>query len=112
MEKIEIKTGAAGHFQIVKVNGRIDAETTKTLIDQLSGLIQAGKKNIVLDLEGVTFMSSAGIGAMVKTLSDTKQIKGTLRLASVRPDVRKVFEILGFASAFSFFNSLKEAIEK
>lgn len=107
--QIQIQTSEQGKFSIVKVAGKIDADGAPALTSELNRLIGAGKVFIIIDLAGVNFMSSAGIGVTVKALSDTRSKKGDLRLAGIKPDVKKVYELLGFAAAFNFYNDVKAA---
>lgn len=109
--ELSIKKGEKGKFLILQLSGRVDADTSPKLIDALNKAINEGKVTIVLEMSHVTYMSSAGIGATVKALNDTRSRKGDLRLAAVQDEVKKVYELLGFAGAFSFYSSLKEALE-
>jgi len=106
---IKIKVASDGKFQVLKVTGKIDAEASPVLTTELNKQISAGKYFIVLDLSGVNFMSSAGIGVTVKALNDCRSKSGDLRIAEIQEDVRKVYELLGFAGAFRFFDSLSAA---
>ncbi|RME92954.1 MAG: anti-sigma factor antagonist [Candidatus Hydrogenedentota bacterium] len=109
--ELTIRQGEKGKFVILQLQGKVDSETSPKLTEALNKLISAGKVWIVLDMTGVSFMSSAGIGATVKALNDTRSKKGDLRLAAVQDEVKKVYELLGFAAAFSFYPSLKQALE-
>lgn len=107
--QITIQTSEQGKFAIVKVGGKIDADGAPALTSELNKLVGAGKVFIVVDLADVNFMSSAGIGVTVKALNDTRSKKGDLRLAGIQSDVKKVYELLGFAAAFQFYKSVSEA---
>lgn len=109
MANLTIKQSAEGNFKVLKLAGKIDSDTSPELIAALDKLIKSGSVNIILDLAGVTFMSSAGIGATTKALNETRSGGGDLRIASIKPDVKKVYELLGFHKAFKFYNTVGEA---
>ena len=53
-------------------------------------------------------MISTSIGVMLKVLEDTSSKSGDLRLAAIEGDVKKLFEMLGFAKTFRFYGSVEE----
>lgn len=57
---------------------------------------------LILDLEGLGYVSSAGVGALTTLLSEAKRRETYLFLAGMQERVRAVFELLGFADFFSY----------
>jgi len=106
---IDLSTSEKASYSVVTVAGKIDSDTSPQFTKVLSGLVASGKTKIVIDLSAVTFMSSAGIGASVKILNDCRSKKGDLRIAGIQSEVKKVFELLGFAAAFTFFANVATA---
>ena len=111
MALLEITTEEIADFLILKIKGKLDAQSSPILIEKLNALVIAGKVKLVLDISQVPFMSSAGIGATIKTLDDTKSKKGVLKIVGAKPEVLKVYEILGFAPAFSFYETVQDALK-
>ena len=70
------------------VSGRITlSECHGDLRNAVRGLIERGRKQIVLDLEAVPFIDSDGLGELVSSYASAVRLGGTLRLTSVNPRV-------------------------
>jgi anti-anti-sigma factor len=65
---------------------------------------------LALDLEGVTYIASAGFRALQSILLAARANGGELRIASVRPEVKEVFELTGFDQVLKLYDSLADAI--
>jgi len=63
------------------------SECHGVLRDTVRGLIERGRKRIVLNLEAVPFIDSNGLGELVSSYTSVVRLGGTLRLASVNPPV-------------------------
>jgi anti-anti-sigma factor len=95
---------------IVTVTGSVDALTAPGLAKTLSDQVQAGRANLVVDLMGVEFMSSAGLRTLLGAVKETRSQGGDLRIASSNPGVDKVLKMSGFHNIAKVFASQAEAI--
>lgn len=95
---------------LLVVNGRVDSSTADEFGVSLNEAISAGATQIVLDLQGVDYMSSAGLRQMISTLKQIKKSDGDLRLASPSERVQDVLELSGLNSIFSIYESQQDAI--
>ena len=95
---------------VVKVKGRVDSETAPELDDALTRLLQENKNKIVLDLQGVDYMSSAGLRAMVKAYQTAKKSGGDLRLASVPQPVEVILRTVGMMQMLQMYSTDQEAM--
>ena len=95
---------------IVSVSGRIDGTTSKDLETILNELIDQDMSKIVLDLEGVVYISSVGLRVLLSALKKVRPNKGDVKLVSLQPFVREVFEITGFTKLFTIYPSQGEAL--
>jgi anti-anti-sigma factor len=85
---------------IVKVNGRLDLETSthlKPIIDAIITGIPAGGL-LTLDLEHIQYISSTGVGLLAAILVQTIKQSKNLSLSRIQAPVQKVIELLGFSS--------------
>ncbi len=80
-------------WALARVSGDVDVATAPRLRDRLVGLISDGQAKLVLDLDGVDFLDSTGLGVIVGVLKRARTVGGDLRLVCNRPAIRKVFEI-------------------
>jgi anti-anti-sigma factor len=101
--------GAA--LTIVSVTGSLDALTAPQFSDDLTQELNAGYVQVVLNLAGLDYTSSAGLRVMLNAAKDARSRGGDLCLAAARPSVNKVFEMSGFTSIFKFFADVDSAIK-
>ena len=95
---------------VVKVKGRVDSETAPELDDALIKLLQADRNQIVLNLEGVDYISSAGLRAVVKAYQAAKKSGGDVRLASVSTPVEVILRTVGMMQMLQMYPTEQEAI--
>jgi anti-sigma B factor antagonist len=107
---MEINQNCIDNVPIVSVSGRIDATTSKDLESMLSDLIDLNKSDIVLDLEGVTYVSSVGLRVLLAAQKKVRTKKGDIKLVSLQPFVREVFEMTGFNRLFTIHSNQSEAL--
>ncbi len=70
----------------------------------------AGQDQLVLDLSGVDYISSAGLRVLMLARKQAKEQGGTLVVAGLVPVVREIFEISRFTVVFDIFASVREAL--
>lgn len=95
---------------IVKVIGSVDALTAADLSRVLSNQVAEGKVNLIVDLVGVEFMSSAGLRTLLGAVKEARSNGGDLRITSTNPGVDKVLKMSGFHNIAKVFPSQAEAI--
>jgi anti-anti-sigma factor len=78
---------------ILRVHGRLDARSATTLTRHCAGIRGAGR-SAVLNLAGVTFVASSGIGTLLALVEEFRQSKQALRLAALSPAVDSVVRLL------------------
>ena len=79
----------------LSVAGRLDGYWSDHLATALDEEIRLGRHHLLLDLSEVVFLSSAGIGVLVKSYNDLDSIRGSLSIWKASERVRKVIEICG-----------------
>jgi anti-anti-sigma factor len=95
---------------VVKVTGSIDSLTAANLSEALSKEIEAGARQMVVDMSGVDYTSSAGLRALLGSVKLARHHGGDFRLAGVQKFVFKVLELSGFTSILKSFDSVDEAL--
>ncbi len=86
---------------VVVVEGEVDVATAPSLRDELYRLIENGATWVVVDLSGMDFIDSTGLGVFVGALKRAREGGGGVELRGLKPSARKVFEITGLDSAFT-----------
>lgn len=82
---------------ILKIVGRIDTTNANDFDNQVQNEIKEGA-NLVLDLEGLEYISSAGLRVLLSTHKSLTKVNGKLTIRNVNSDVMEVFDITGFSS--------------
>lgn len=95
---------------ILELHGEITFENSDILRDKIDELCDAGKASIVIDLLGLKYMSSAGMGVLVHGLKRTRQLGGKLSLLNLNSKMRRVFLITQFTHHFDVFENIDKAI--
>ena len=85
-----------GKILTVQITGEVDHHAAKTLMEQLSGRIDAAlPRELRLDLGAVTFMDSSGIAVVLRTWKQMRHLGGTMRLCHMPPQAAKVLRAAG-----------------
>ena len=109
---LEIATTQLRRCDLISVKGRIDSASVVELKNALdNSIIGGGQHNIVLNLSGVTFMSSAGLRQLLDTQKKCKSLKrGDLVLSEVPKNIKDVLDLAGLTSMFKIYTSDVEAV--
>jgi len=97
---------------VVELKGNVmGGDDTKEFNQLLHKLIEEGKKNIIVDLSGVKFMNSSGLGMMISGLTTMKREGGNLKLANVTEKIESLLIITKLITIFETFESIDEAVK-
>lgn len=92
-------------------SGRVDAATAGAFEAQIDVALAGGAQKMVLNLEGVDYISSAGLRSILAAAKKMSARQGRLMLAGMKGTVREVMEIAGFLSIFKSFPTVSEAVQ-
>jgi anti-sigma B factor antagonist len=87
---------AAGTVTVLEPRGRIDSVTAKEFGECLSKLLDAGRHQLVIDLNGITYISSAGFRQLLIAKKSTQEKNGKLALCGISGEVKRLFDIGAF----------------
>ncbi|MDZ7372508.1 MAG: STAS domain-containing protein [candidate division KSB1 bacterium] len=106
-----LRVGAREDIALLRLRGFIDTTTAPEVHRILAQLQKEGLVNILVDMAGVGYVSSAGWGAFVGEIRDLREKGGDLRVAHMSPEVREVFEMLEFDRIIEAYDHIEEAID-
>ena len=109
---MNIKKEAKEGYIIVKVNGRLDATSAPDYETQCSSYLENNETKMIIDLEGLEYISSAGLRSILTIGKKIKSLKGKYIFCNLQPMVADVFKISGFNAIFPVYGSLEDAIEE
>jgi anti-sigma B factor antagonist len=99
-----------GSVKVLKCTGYIDSENSERLKKAIEEAI-AGGGRIVVDLEKIDYVSSAGWGIFVGYLHDARKNNGDIRMAAMKKEVLEIYELLDFTNIFIYFMTSGEAVK-
>lgn len=97
-------------WSVLAVHGEVDVATAPKLREKLIELVNAGTSYIVVDLSGVDFLDSTGLGVLVGALKRVRTLDGELLLVCREARILKVFEITGLTKVFTMHSTVGEAV--
>jgi anti-anti-sigma factor len=106
---MDIQAKVGNGFTTLAIKGRLDAVTAAAAEADINKTIEAGAANLVLNLSGLEYISSAGLRVLLVTAKKLSRQNGKIVLCSLRDVVREVFEISGFLSIFPVAANEEEA---
>lgn len=98
-----------GDHAVLSVRGEVDVYTAPKFRERLIELVTEGHHRVIVDLEGVDFLDSTGLGVLVGGLKRLRSHEGDLLLVCTQSRILKVFEITGLTKVFSIFDSVEAA---
>ena len=112
MEKFEVYRKNLENIGVLNIQGFLDAHTAPDFENELQDLIKENYFNIIVNLDGLQYISSAGLGVFMGVIEDIRNNGGDLKICCAAPKVFKVFDLLGFPSLYEFYNSEDEAVKQ
>jgi anti-sigma B factor antagonist len=101
-----------GDISIVDVRGRITVgEGNIMLREVVTGLVANGKKRIVLNLQGVEYVDSGGLGELVRTHTTLQKEGGQLKMANVNQRVQELLKVTSLHKVFDVYKDEASAVE-
>ena len=100
-----------GHVAVVDLSGRVTiGEGDVVLRETVNELLEGGQKHILLNLEKVKYMDSAGIGELVACYKRAKEKNGTVKLLKPTGKVYDLLQLTKLEEVFDTFDDEREAL--
>jgi anti-anti-sigma factor len=98
-----------GDVYRIAPQGRLDSNTIAAFEQVIGVHVEQGHMQLVIDMLGVTYVSSSGLRVLIATQRRTRIAGGDVVLCNMPPRIREIFEIVGFLGLFVVRASLAEA---
>lgn len=96
---------------VVHLGGRLDITSAAEAKRLFAETVQGGTSRLVVDLEGITFIDSSGLSALVSGLRLCRQAGGDLRIAAAGEQPKAVFTLTSLDQVFRLYPTVGEAID-
>lgn len=109
---MEITGREIGGIVVIDIEGEIRRSEASqvTLSQMVKAELERGKKDIVLDLSGVSFVDSFGVGEILASYVSTQDIGGRFGLSGVQRKVLVVFEVTMLTKILKLYDTLEKAL--
>jgi len=107
---VSVSIRQAGPISLVDVSGRLTFFEVGALRDSISRLLKPGRKNIVLNLSGLQYLDSSGIGELAKIYVSVVKVDGQLKVVGLSPKVEEILKISQLYQVFPEFPTEQAAL--
>lgn len=107
---LSLTTRDEAGFTVVAPSGEVDVFTAPALDEALEPLTSQPSPQVIVDLTGVDFLDSSGLGVLVKALKRVRDHEGTLRLVVTSDRIAKVFKVTGLDAVIPLHATLADAV--
>jgi len=108
---MKIKTQDYNNVAVVELQGELDSESVELLQNTIAGIIATHKSGIVLDMGGVGFIDSAGLGQLLDVWDYCNENNCQIRLAGLDETTTKILEVTRLDNKFERYAELAEAVK-
>ncbi len=109
---MKVKTRMEGDIAVVHVSGKLmGGPESENMRNEIKTLIEDGVKKFVINLHGVPWINSTGLGALMAVYTSVQRSEGSLTLCHVSDRIQSLFMITKLLTIFDTHPSEKEAIE-
>jgi anti-sigma B factor antagonist len=95
---------------ILAVTGRVQAPEAAQLQERINALFAEKRARILLDFEALDYISSGGLRVLVQARKTAQDAHGDVRIVHLPDQLRKVFDLVGLTTIFTFYDDMVEAV--
>lgn len=107
---MNIKQTREGNIVVLAPAGRLDSATSQFLQERLLAAPDKVGTPLLIDLEGLDYMSSAGMRALLVGAKEFRRSEGQFALCGLQPEVRRIMETSGMHAMFAIFDNRTSAL--
>lgn len=104
------RTAGTRKVNLLGLSGQIDADTFPKLQRELEGLGNQAQPSVVLDFAALDYISSAGLGVLIKMTREFREKGGDIRFAALPPKIESITDLLGFSQVIRIFPKVDDAV--
>ncbi|HTP97030.1 MAG TPA: anti-sigma factor antagonist [Burkholderiales bacterium] len=108
--RMEVNISREQEVTIVEVSGRVDSSNAGALRERLTGIIGGGGSALLVDLQRVDYMTSAGFWSLLAAARLLEANLGRLVLCGIKGEVERLFDLTTFSEVFAIYPDRKRAL--
>lgn len=108
---MQIATRQSQSITIVDLEGRLDSKAVGAVNDEMVRIIQGGAKQMIVNLEKMDFVTSAGLRVLLRSSKLLQGAGGKMKLCGANDLVGDVLKTAGFDSLLNLYSTESEAIQ-
>ena len=110
MADLKIDTRLVNGKPVLDLTGEVDSYNSPKLREKMVSLIDEGNPDLIINMTGVDYIDSTGLGTLVGGLKRASEKNGAIRLICPNEQIYKVFNITGLVKVFSIFDNEAAAL--
>jgi anti-sigma B factor antagonist len=107
---LEIRVSEREGIEILALKGRLTVGEASSIREKVNELIAQGKRNFILDMGGVDYIDSTGLGAMVICYTTIKKAEGTVKLLNLNKRNIELLVLTKLHTIFEVFTDEQDAV--
>lgn len=100
-----------GQISVVEVSGKLTSLESGALSNSIAQLLKEGRKQILLNLNGLTYLDSSGIGDLVRTYMSVIKRGGEMKVVGLTDKVEEILKITQLYQVFQEFQDERSALQ-
>ena len=112
MKNFNITHRKIDSYDVLVLDGELDAHTASQLEDSLKNLIEQNNHQIIVNFDDLDYIASAGLGVFMAYIEDVRELGGDIKLTNMNKKVYNVFDLLGFPTLYDILEDEQDAVKK
>ena len=100
-----------GGIAVVQLVGRLNMASATHLREVVTSIVDSGRTRVSIDMSGVDFLDSSGLGAIISALKTTRQAGGDLRIAAPTAQARLVLQLTNLDRVLTAYDDAERAFD-
>ncbi len=110
MEIAVSKAGDMGEVAVVKVSGVVDSETVDHFSETIEQVFKEGCYNLILDIDGLTYINTAGLSIIADAFKKSSQNRGALKILRAGDAIKELLDVVRFTKIIDIYEDEGKAI--
>jgi|SRR3954453_18152380 anti-sigma B factor antagonist len=106
---MEVTESRGGGTTTLRISGRVDGSVSKLLQERVQDIVSRNE-HVIVDLGGMSYVSSAGLRSFIMLAKHAKSRQKTITLVALQEEVMEIFEISGLLDLFEVHGTMDDAV--